>query len=244
METLLKISPLLNLCASIILVIVTGIYVFLTKRILEATKQQSKLSLAPSVGINIKSINISEVFGPNRRNMRVGLELTNVGNAPAIEVIVDSEVEYRHSNINGEKWIPSRFEPDVIPFLTPGDTVDKCHPSYGNKFITHFFDDARESKRLNLHRIETAPSQESYKTSRLYIYCYYRNALGQLFKSSYDIEIGLDPFSNENIPSDDETCEVVMSYIPRPSFHVEPITSEAMETEILLRNSKRKLCGW
>ena len=202
------------------------------------------MSLAPSVGINVKKISISEVFGPNRRNMSVDLELKNVGNAPAIEVIVDSEVEYRHSSINGEKWIPSRFEPDMIPFLTPGDTSDKCHPNYGNKFIAHFFDDARESKRLNIHRIETNPTQESYKTSRLYIYCYYRNALGQFFKSSYSIEIGLDPFSNDNIPSNDEKCEVFMSYIPRPSFHVEPITIQAMEKEIQNRNLKRDLCGW
>jgi hypothetical protein len=209
LETLLKISPLLNVSASIILVIVTGIYVYLTKRILEATKQQSQLSLAP-----------------------------------AIEVLLDSEVEYRHTNISGEKFIPSRFEPNKIPFIKPSETLDKYHPSFGNKFITHFFDEVRESSRLNIHRIETNPTQEPYKESRLYVYCYYKNTFGQFFKSSYSIEIGLDPSSDNPFPKDDETCEVVMYYIPRPSFHIEPISIKKMEDEIQKRNLKRDLSGW
>ena len=209
METLLNISPLLNVSASIILVIVTGIYVYLTKKILEATKQQSQLSLAP-----------------------------------AIEVLLDSEIEYRHTNISGEKFIPSRHAPNSIPFIKPSETFNKYHPIFGNKFITHFFDEVREATRLNIHLIKTNPTQESYKESRLYIYCYYKNTFGQFFKSSFSIEIMLDPFSNNPIPKDDETCEVVMSYIPRPNFHIEPITIQKMEDEIQKRNSKRDLSGW
>lgn len=244
METLLNISPLLNVSASIILVIVTGIYVYLTKKILEATKQQSQLSLAPAIGINVVSISISKNFGSNRRNMSVNLELTNVGNAPAIEVLLDSEIEYRHTNISGEKFIPSRHAPNSIPFIKPSETLNKYHPNFGNKFITHFFDEVREATRLNIHRIETNPTQEPYKESRLYIYCYYKNTFGQFFKSSFSIEIGLDPFSKNPIPKDDETCEVVMSYLPRPNFHIEPITIQKMEDEIQKRNSKRDLSGW
>ena len=46
--------------------------------------------------------------------MTVELELTNVGNAPAIELMLDSEVELRYSNINNENLIPARFEPNII----------------------------------------------------------------------------------------------------------------------------------
>jgi|GEM_PF-3272124 hypothetical protein len=237
-------SPLANVVASIILVIVTGIYVYLTKKILGATKEQSQLSLAPALGINIKSIDISKVFGPKRRNMSVLLELANVGNAPAIEILVDAEIELRYSQIKGERLISCRFEPEMISYLRPGESNEECHPNFGNSFITRFFDDVRESRRLNIHRIETDPTQESFKTSRLYVYAYYRNTIGQYFKSIYEIEIDLDPFSKDPIPDDDKEAKATMSYIPRPKFHVEPITKKTMEEEIVSRNSRRDLCGW
>jgi hypothetical protein len=163
-------SPAANVIATLALVSVTAYYVWLTKRILEATERQAKLYLNPVVGLKVKKINISEVFGPKRRNMGVELELINVGNAPAIEILVDAEIELRYSNIDGEEIIPARFEPDMIPFLRPDETTDKARPAFGNTLITHFFDDVREASRLNIHRIDTDPSQEPYRTSILRAY--------------------------------------------------------------------------
>lgn len=238
-------SSVINVIATLTLVSVTAWYAWLTRRILLATERQSKLNLDPVIGFEIEGISISEVFGPNRRNMSVGLKLTNVGNAPAIEVLVDAEIELRYSNIDGEKVIPARFEPDMIPFLRPGETNDKAHPGFGNKLITHFFDDVRESSRLNIHRIETDPTQESYRTSILRLFAYYRNSLGQDFRSFYQIEIGVfSPIGKDPIPKEDARGEVSMIYIPRPKFHAEPIDTSEKECEISGRNSKRKYSGW
>lgn len=244
-EWLNKYAPAINVIATITLVSVTSYYAFLTRRILLATERQSKLSLDPVIGFEIDSIRISEIFGPKRRNMSVGLKITNVGNAPAIEVLVDAEIELRYSNISGEKIIPARFEPDMISFLRPGETSDKTHPGFGNKLITHFFDDVRESSRLNMHRIETDPTQESHKTSTLRLYAYYRNSLGQDFRSFYQIEIGMfSQIGEDPIPKDDTGGEVSLFYIPRPKFHAEPIEKFIMEKEIHDRNTKRKYSGW
>ena len=238
-------SSAINVIATMTLVSVTGYYAWLTRRILLATERQSKLSLDPVIGFEIESISISEVYGPNRRNMGVGLKITNVGNAPAIEVLVDAEIELRYSNISGEKVIPARFEPDMIPFLRPGEASDKAHPGFGNKLITHFFDDVRESSRLNIHRIETDPAQESHKTSTLRLYAYYRNSLGQEFRSFYQIEIGMfTPIGEDPIPKEDAKGEVSMIYIPRPKFHAEPVELLVKEKEIQNRNAKRKYSGW
>lgn len=105
----------INSIATVILVIVTAYYARTIKYILEATERQSKLSLDPVIGITIKKIEISKIWTERkRRSMTVELELTNVGNAPAIELMLDSEVELRYSNINNENLIPARFEPNII----------------------------------------------------------------------------------------------------------------------------------
>lgn len=247
LDFLQQYSGAFTFLATLILVALTAFYAYWTKGILAATASQARLNLNPVIGITVKKISIGEVFGPKRRNMNVDVELSNVGNAPAIEVLIDSEVELRYSSVNGEKVIPARFEPDMIPFLKPGDQITgpSVSPGYGNTFITHFFDDARESLRLNLHRIETDPTQESYKTSRLRVMAYYRNSLGQLFRSHYEIEIGfLHRNEEKGIPEDNESCEVNMLYIPRPLFHAEPADERAIADEIENRNAKRKLSGW
>lgn len=238
-------SGALSFLATILLVALTGFYAYWTKGILLATASQSKLSLNPVIGIKVSSLSISEVFGPKRRNMSVAVELSNVGNAPAIEVLVDAEIELRYSRINQEQVIPARFEPDMVPYIRSGESATEVSPNFGNKCITHFFDDVRESLRLNLHRIETDPTQESFKTSRLRVVVYYRNSLGQHFKSYYETEIGLwRPLGEEKIPKDDEACEVNQIYMPRPVFHAGVHNEGLAKREIEARNARRDLSGW
>lgn len=238
-------SGALTFVATLMLVGLTAFYAYWTRGILAATANQSRLSLSPVIGIKIGKISISKVFGPKRRNVSVAVELLNVGNAPAIEVLVDAEIELRYSKINGESTIPARFEPEMIPFIRPGDTITEASPNFGNSLITHFFDDVRESSRLNIHRIETDPTQESYKTSKLKVVAYYRNSLGQYFVSHYETEICIWSKTKEDeIPKDNEIGEVSQVYVPRPIFHA-GITDEVFsKSEIEQRNTKRELSGW
>ncbi len=238
-------SGALGFFTSVILVAITAFYAHLTRGILIATANQSRLSLSPVIGITLTGISISEVFGPMRRNMSVSLELTNVGNAPAIEVLVDAEVELRYSKVDNESIIPARHDPYIIPFIQPGQVVTEASPNFGNTFITHFFDDVRESTRLNMHRIETDPSRESYKTSRLHIFVYYRNSLGQSFKSYYSSEIGIfTPIGSDPIPREDETVNVAQILIPRRVFQAGLDSQISAERELNQRDQKRELSGW
>lgn len=75
-----------------------------------------------------------------------------------IEVLVDAQIEIRYSNIKGKKVIPAGYEPDMIFFIKPGESVCGVGSGFGNTLITRFFADVRESRRLNLHRIETDPT--------------------------------------------------------------------------------------
>jgi len=245
LDFLQKYSGALTFLATAILVAVTARYAQWTRGILAATANQARLSLSPVVGIKVGKIRISEVFGPKRRNMSIKLELSNVGNAPAVEVLVDAEIELRYSRVKGESTIPARFEPDMIPFIRPGESVTDVSPNFGDTFITHFFDDVRESLRLNLHRIETDATQESFKTSRLTVVAYYRNSLGQYYRSCYETEIDIPSINGrEPIPPDDKQGEVYKVYIPRPVFHAGIYDEADAEREIKERDAKRQLSGW
>ncbi|GAG59067.1 unnamed protein product [marine sediment metagenome] len=113
-------GSILSLLVTIILVIITGVYVYFTKRILDSSIRQLNLLPNPVIGIRIEHMTVGKVFGPSRRNFSIGLSLTNVSNAPAIEVLIDAELTLQYSNIKGEKVIPVRFEPNSVPFIRQG----------------------------------------------------------------------------------------------------------------------------
>lgn len=137
-------SSLINLLFTLTLISITGYYAYITKRILETSEKYSKLGLNPVIGIEIEGILISEVFIEKRRALDISCQITNVGNAPAIEILIDSEIKLRYSKIKEESTIPMRFEPAMVPFLQPGQSRNDFHGlSYGNTFITHFLQAAR-----------------------------------------------------------------------------------------------------
>jgi len=221
-----------------VLVIVTTIYVYVTKRILDETRKQSTLSYNPVLGVKLESVHVGQVFGPQRRQMGAEFTLLNIGNAPAVNILCDAEVVLKYSNIDKETEIPSRHEPTVIPFIQPGEAVkDFNYPNFGNTCVTHVLDDFRECSRLNKLRLEKDPTQEAYHATKLRIYAYYRNTLNQYFESIYEVQMGCD-----EIPQHDEIKELHL--YPDPHFHSGPTTKKEMDERISLRNSKRNLCGW
>lgn len=234
-------ASIISLISTLTLVIVNILYVYLTKKALNVAIRQSNLVYNPVVGIRLCKMGISKMYGPSRRNLSIGLRLTNVGNAPAIDVLVDAEIILQYSNIQGEKVIPARFEPASIPFIRPGEEITdrSIFPDFGNTCVTHLLDDFRECHRLNTLRIETDPTREPYNASMLRVCVYYRNSLEQYFESVYETYLHL-----EKIPKENESAEVTQIYIPRPKFHTRPILKAEMDKKMAERDAKRDLCGW
>ena len=232
----------LSLAADFAMIIVTIVYVVFTWHLVKITKQSFQCQLVPLIGIEIQKIVVGPPFGPKRRQMSVALSLSNVGNAPAINVLIDSEFDFRYSMISGSSTIPQRFEPMAVAFIPQGGTKSgpQVDQSYGNAFVSSLLDEAREAHRLNAHRIATNPSQEPYKMSRLKVFAYYRNAVGQYFKSCYSCEVGI--FNSKDIEKDKFDLSII--YVPRPEFYAIPIQESEMLKELAERNSRRELCGW
>jgi hypothetical protein len=233
---------LISLLATLVLVIINGIYIYFTKRTLDVALRQSNLVYNPVIGITLGKVSVSPVFGPSRRQIRVKTNLTNVGNAPAIDVLVDAEIVLSYSNIEGEKIIPAYHEPSSIPFIRSGEeTKDdpRLSPTFGNTCVAHVLADFQEGNRLNVLRIATEPTKMPYNSSMLRVYASYRNSIGQYFESTYEIYLSL-----EEIPSDKKDSEIDLIYIPRPKFHAYPISKKELDIKLSERDSKRNLCGW
>jgi len=232
----------LTIAISLVMVVITGYYARLTKILVDIARKTFNCQLAPVIGIEVGRIYVDKEYGPGRRGMSIDLTLHNLGNAPAIDVLVDSEIQFRYASIQQHKVIPARFNPSEIPFLKVGDVVcaEPISQSYGNTFITALQDEAREFDRLNTHRISTDPTQESYRMSVLKVYAYYKNAVGQFFKSCYEIEVCV--FHPKDVEK--ECFELTKVYLPRPKFEVVPINEEVQVAEIATRDKKRELCGW
>jgi len=232
----------LSLVADFAMIIVTIIYVVFTWRLVKITKQSFQCQLVPLIGIEIKKIVVGPPFGPGRRQMSVELCLSNVGNAPAINVLIDSEFDFRYSKISGDSIIPQRFEPTAVAFIPQGGKISGPHidQSYGNRFVSSLLDEAREAHRLNAHRIATNPTHEPYKMSRLTVFSYYRNAVGQYFKGCYSCEVCV--FNPKDI--DKEEFDLSIVNMPHPEFRAVPIKESEMMRELSKRDSRRELCGW
>ena len=237
-------ATIINLAATLCLVGITAVYVYLTKRMVGAAETASKLALDPVIGIEVRGMLIGEEFGEGRRNLGVELTLTNVGRAPAIEVLVDGEFVLQYARISDEDTIPSRFEPEVLPFVQPGQATQLGGPHFGNALVLSLIDDFREFMRLNDHRIATDPTREAFTASRLRIIVYYRNSVGQHFESTYETHVHMGEGTRTKIPGPDERGVLSQIYVPRPKFHAGPISKAVIEAGLATRNRKRDLCGW
>jgi hypothetical protein len=231
----------LQLVTNVVLVVVTGAYVIYTKKLLDTSIRQSNLVSNPVIGIQIKDIIIGKIFVNGRRSLSVDIKLVNIGNGPAIEVFIDSEIILKYNEIDGETQIPARFEPSSVPYIKSNEEIgdNSVNQAFGNFCVAHVLDDFRECKRLNIHRIKTDPTKKSYNATILKVYVYYRNNLNQYFESTYETYLHL-----QEIPEDDESATVGQIYYPRPVFHSSLIDKTKMINEIQIRNSKRSKCGW
>jgi hypothetical protein len=232
---------LASLLATVALVISNIMYLNLTKKILDSTVRQSKLIYHPVIGIGIEIMNVYPVFRQKRKQLSIGLSLTNVGNAPAIEVSLDAEIILQYSNIQGEKVVPAQYEPGSIAFVRPGVRVADdltTNLTFSDACVTHLFDDFRELNRLNLHRIETDPTKKPYQGPILKVYVNYRNSLNQYFESVYETQLSIN-----KIPEENERVQLFQNNLSKPIFHTTPTTKEKVDTELFERNRKRTLAS-
>jgi len=236
----------------------TAEYTAVTKAMHEENTKQARLIYSPVIGITIKNMTIGQVWGDERRNFGIELRLDNVGNAAAIEVRVDAVVTLRHVDIEGEDVIPARFKAATIPFIEASkfftDSPEKhLGINFGNKCIWAIVDDMKVCwdddrwVRVAGEVIQSGSRPRNFeegfellaKQPMLTVVAYYRNHIGQFFKSTYRIMLNIP-----DIVDDGESYDVGQVNVPRPYFHAEPIDKEVMDEELDNCDSLREIGGW
>jgi hypothetical protein len=242
-------SNFFQFLTNLALVIVTLIYVIYTKRIVDSTNQQIKFSHSPVLGISINKMVISSRYGHN--NLEVTLEIANLGNAPAIEILIDSEIELKYTDYDGEKVIPSSYKPYLTPYLQINEkftTKLGTSKHFGAKPTYAIISDFKKMHILNMERRVINPLMESYDASTFRIFVYYKNNLNQNFMSYYETILSISPNENTSILFNQDENSVLPSNqliqisehpFKSPSFFTKPISDDIPRKEILVRNKKR-----
>jgi hypothetical protein len=249
-------SNALLIIANIALVIVTLVYVILTKKILDSSRQQINFIHNPVLGIMLNKMQIDPDKGDRHRILNISIDIVNLGNAPSLEILIDSEIELKYSEIQGQRIIPSIYEPRLIPYLRVGEnfSTDYRHNIYfGSTLNVNLISDFEKASRLNYERIHINPTRESYTSSILRIFVYYKNNLNQNFVSIYETLLDVDKIADDPIPymvsgksalPDDKAIILGEYPFKSPKFFAKPIQENTRNSEISSRNSKRKLGGF
>lgn len=219
--------------ANVLLVCVTAVYVFLTRKIARFSEMQFKTASNPIIGVRVSKMYVSKANGNYGRTLKISTDLQNIGNAPAINIQVIGEIIFGHTKINGSPTIPAHDSIRTVPYILPGEKFDTHFETdlfFGKNAVIHLFDDFRENHRLNRLRIDTDPSKEPYEGPKLRIRLFYGNNLDQLFESIFEvfIEPGLEIYEEggkkkgreKAIPTaDGEDLELGFHPYKRPIFN-------------------------
>jgi hypothetical protein len=232
-------SGALTFFATLFLVIVTVVYVIITNKILESSKQQMGLLQNPVIGIQIDNMGI--FYDPTKElhGFSVEISIVNLGSAPALEIYQDAEIRLKYSNIGGENILPQEFGLSFYPFLRVDSKSDNFGFTYWNEVANHLKQDFTKQYAKNAELLEKSQEPE-YDAVTLCIFVYYKNNLNQHFKSYFETYIvNGTPLQPINLSADYD-INIISINLPKQIFYAKPITKNEYENEITSRNLKRE----
>lgn len=232
-------SGALTFFATLILVLVTAIYVKFTQSMMESAKAQFISQQNPVIGIKID--NMFLVCNPDcDPQFNIDFTLINLGNAPALEVLIDSEIKLNLSDIKGENVIPSRWV-STIPYIRVGEELYSDPELAGAPVFSQSFNSEvskameksfKKEQISNQKRIEKNYEPE-YNSSIFSIDVYCKNSFNHFFKSHFETHL----FLGENCP---EYIEVKPFFEPNQIFYSKSIYEDDFKKEMSLRKMRRE----
>jgi hypothetical protein len=233
-------SGALSFFATVLMVIVTIVYVMVTKKILESSKQQMSLMQNPIIGITIDDMGIMNDDSRNLHCFSVEFTLVNLGTSPALQIYWDVEIKLKYSGINGENVIPQSDGPAFYPFLIANATTkDDCGISHYGTFLRYLTQNFQKQYESNMERLKSAQEPE-YDAVSLRVHVYYKNNLNQHFKSYFETDIVNESPLISNEFYDSQNIKITPIDLPQQKFSAIFITEKEKENEISSRNSKRE----
>ena len=219
-------AGVLSLLSSLVMVIVTIIYVRHTKRqayyakeSAELVAKQIKTDKQPCVVPLVIDSYGSAWDASDYTRIQLGftIKLKNVGNSPAINVytLADFELQFIKDSEGNKKMLPASLLPGFIQALSAGDEVD-IDIHFETSEIKELVCELRKTAEKNWERIRTNPSQNHYNGANLIIRVFFKNLMGQWCESSISYEIAWLAYKN---PPQHKTHNLNENTIPPKEIH-------------------------
>lgn len=219
-------AGVLSLLSSLVMVIVTIIYVRHTKRqayyakeSAELVAKQIKTDKQPCVVPLVIDSYGSAWDASDYTRILLGftIKLKNVGNSPAINVytLADFELQFIKDSDGNKKLLPAALLPGFIQALSAEEETE-INIHFETAEIKELICELRKTAEKNWERLRTNPNHNHYNGANLKIRVFFKNLMGQWCESTISYEIPWLVFKN---PPPQKTHNLNENTIPPKEIH-------------------------
>ena len=188
-------AAVLGAAFSVILIIVTVVYVVLTyfqarstqesvrlnREFLSQAERQLLHSRVPMLVAEIVKTKGGAYFGEKRRQLRIDWKLRNMGDGPALQIHTRMKLRYSHAEFDD---YDETFEHSFVGNIAPTEEAN-VDMHFETTKIEKMVEDFDIQFAKNSARMKVNPRQSAYKGPRLEFECVYCNVHGQYFQTTH-----------------------------------------------------------
>ena len=200
-------AGVLSLLSSLVMVIVTIIYVRHTKRQADYAKEsaelvakQIKTDKQPCVVPLVTDSYGSAWDASDHMRMQLGfsIKLKNVGDSPAINIytLADIELQFIKNSEGNKKMLPASLLPGFTQALSAEEETE-ISIQFETLEIKELICELRKAAEKNWERLRTTPSHNHYIGANLIIRVFFKNLMGQWCESTISYEIAWLAYKNQ-----------------------------------------------
>lgn len=192
--------------SSLIMVVITIIYVGHTKRqanyakrsvelVAEQMKTDKQPCIIPAVAGSYGSAWSATDYTRIQLNFKISLK--NVGDSPAINVYTLADIELQFTNDSDEqkKLLHASLLPSFIQALSSGEEKE-TRICFETAEVNELVRELRKAMSMNWERLRTNPSHNHYTGAKLIIHVFFKNIMGQWCESVISHEIAWLEYKN------------------------------------------------
>lgn len=199
-------AGVLSLLSSLIMVVVTIIYVGHTKCQANYAKEsatlvakQIKIDKQPCVVPYVADSQGSAWEATDYTRMQLGftIKLKNVGDSPAINVytLADIELQFTEDTDGNKKLLPASLLPGFAQALSAEEETE-INIFFETSEIKALFSELDKAQKKNWERLRTNPGHNHYTGAKLIVRVFFKNLMGQWCESSISHEIAWLVYKN------------------------------------------------
>ena len=232
-------SAVLSAIFSLLLLIITLIYVMLTYRQVQQLEKSHKISVIPTLVPDIVEAKGTEYFGDEkfrRRQLGVKCKVQNIGDGPALRIY--SKIRFKYNYIDFKDY-DELFEYSYLGYLASMEE-NELEMHFETIKIEKMIEDFSIKHAKNMYRVRVNPHHKVFLGPSLVIELVYSNIHGQFFKTVVGREISSLKAYNRNDEEkqhifwsteeelkDDEPFELTLMNPIFQSFEITPLENNA-----------------